>query len=115
MGRPRTVIDWTPAPAATEAERLRERLGALKDEQRRIEDRLWALATEPEPPAIPPPADWLSPREAAARYGWNVQTIRGWARAGRVRTVQAGGYWRVFGPDLEALHEPRRPAIQAGT
>lgn len=38
----------------------------------------------------------LSPREAAAILGWHVETVKRWARDGKIPSFVTPGGWRRF-------------------
>ena len=61
----------------------------------------------------PVPSDYdLSPADAAEVLGVHVETLKRWARDGKVRAWKTpGGWWRFRRADLDALlPEPERVA-----
>jgi excisionase family DNA binding protein len=49
-------------------------------------------------------SDLLAPKEAAARLGVNVKTLRRWAEAGELTAVRTlGGHHRYLTDEIEAL------------
>ena len=50
---------------------------------------------------------WLTPRQAAARVGLNVNTVRLWIERGHLPArVTPGGYYRINPDDLPRLMQP---------
>jgi hypothetical protein len=115
MGRPRTVVDWGPAPVPDALERaIANRQSAeatLYDALRADLVDLRARIAALEAAAAERPLDgWATVAEASTRTRWSCQAIQGWARQGLIRTMQSpGGHWRVYLPDIEALGRKRRP------
>lgn len=54
-------------------------------------------------------ARWFSVDEVAERLGMSRYTISDWIKAGRLKGVKIGKYWRVSERDLEAFLQNPRP------
>jgi excisionase family DNA binding protein len=51
-------------------------------------------------------SDTLSPAEAQALTGYHEDTLKRWARNGKLPAIKTpGGWWRFRRSDLEALNE----------
>lgn len=62
-----------------------------------------ALAGAPRAPLT----EWVTPAQAAPRFGVDEKTVRRWCESGRIRAERHGSRWRI---DRAAL-----PASQPGT
>jgi excisionase family DNA binding protein len=53
-------------------------------------------------------SDTLSPSEAALLAGVHEDTLKRWARTGRIPAIKTpGGWWRFRRADVLALNEPK--------